>query len=409
MHSRTFPTTFLFLLVVMPIAMISTGETVSTQTCNIHTIGYAIGAAGNPASPQSIEAFAEQSSQYSAAVAGSNSTYMEFANNWSINESHCTVSWTSATANFLVQDSSGAKHVLVVDENPVLGIIYNVTSEPYLIAAISPNTQSPTYAGYEIANSSSASVAVTYAEADWTVPSVSLPTGSPGDPSCDNIEPYDQCIVADWVGIQNSTYNGNYFPTGVGEVLQTGTFANYTCASSGSPCFSSEVPFLGYYRASVQYSNDNLARVGFCTFGGNSGGIGDSITGEVGTDQQVVGSGSNYATVLVDWSYGTGDACSNTDYPAGTEVHTEYYADYMAERPGYYGYPTALPDFATTDFSDLEMGTGTSQQLNPYYNYNNGWGSGMYMYNDATRLTTTSSMASVGGDFSETWDNSIDT
>jgi len=312
-----------------------------------------------------------------------------------------------------VQDSTGAKHVIVVDENPVLGLIYNVSSEAFFTASISPNTQSPTYAGYEIANSSSASVAVTYAEADWTVPSVSLPTGSSGDPSCTETQTGQiiyQCIVADWVGIQNSTYNGNYFPTGTGEVLQTGTLSNYTCYNS--VCTSREQPWMEYLRASVEYSGpaDNKVDLTYCNFGGHSGSIGDSMTGEAGTDSQVEGSGSNYATILVDWTCGTGSACSNSDYPAGTEVHTEYYADYMAERiTTGAGFPVALPDFSTTYFSNLEMGTGTSQQLNPYYNYNNGWGSGMYMYNDGTRLTTTSSMSSVGGDVNEAWDSSIDT
>jgi len=407
---------------ISPVGMLASvgaaGAANSGQACNIHAVGLAIGAAGNPASPQSVETFAEQSPQYLGIVADGKSTYIGYASDWSINQSDCSVTWQNASANFLVQNSTGAKYVLVVDENPNLGLIYNVSREAVLDLGIPTTTANPTYSGYEIANSSSpTSVPVTYAEADWTVPSVSAPTGS-GAPSCDYTsgEAWKQCLVTDWVGLQNSTYEGNEsaFTTGVGEVLQTGTIANYTCSHSGSPCYSSELPFTGYLRASTQYTFlDN--HLSYCSFGGHDGSIGDSITGEVGSNSQIGLSGSNYTDLLVDWTYGSGEACTSTWATTGTYqyVHTpEIYADYIAERPstgGFPGTPTALPKFANTEFYDLEMGTGTGHQLNPYWNYNNDWGNGLYMKNEGTTLTTTGSMSSVGGDFYVDWSSSYNT
>jgi len=116
----------------------------------------------------------------------------------------------------------------------------------------------------------------------------------------------------------------------------------------------------------------------------------------------------------MDWSFGK--ACSHAFVG---EVHTEYYADFFAERPQWgSSHYFALPKFDTFDFYDVGMGAGGSSS-GAYPNYNRGYGFGSYMYNqwvgnnhyyqDTSVGTMYENSGSTYGYFSETWDSSAGT
>ncbi len=148
----------------------------STNACSNQKLSAEMADAGNPSSPQSIQSFASGSTQYSAAASGYNSTYTGFANEFNIDQVNCSVSWRDAAANFLLQ-SGTSKYVLVVAENPNLGIVYSVVKHGYASASAINPTSSPTQSGYYVANDSSSphTTAVDYVAADWYLPTLSTP------------------------------------------------------------------------------------------------------------------------------------------------------------------------------------------------------------------------------------------
>jgi hypothetical protein len=159
----------------------------------------------------------------------------------------------------------------------------------------------------------------------------------------------------------------------------------------------------------LRAGNDFNYSGGICSFNGHGGSIGDDMAGAVGSELQIKGtSGPYYYTVLYDNNYSA--SCSRA-YPT-TQVHTEYYADAILERPQTNFFPiksTHLPKFTEVTFVAFGMGTGSSD-FGVYPNYENGYGMGIYMNYTSVHLTTTSAMTQYKhgnyANFDETWDSS---
>jgi hypothetical protein len=412
----------LLLLVSTPFAyatsasLIGASNQSSAATPCIQQIDSQVVRAGDPVSPQIVEDFAMNSTQYALAVAGLNSSFQGFNNDWTLSEATCTISWHDATASFLVTNAHDVKYILTVAENPLEGIIYNVALDGVFVASIA-QTNSETYSGYAVADSSTpTSNPVDYASSTWYAPSVEVPSDpSPySSPSCKwtGSDSSTECIVEFWTGLQNSTYDGpNHIPAHTGEVVQTGTFGNETCGYQVGGAYGCTSVYKDWSEYVRGYSNGNASPDGpyYCY---PSPGEGDEVVGQVGSKLYFNDTSSNYTyTILTDYGSPNTTICSHF-YNNG-EVHTEYYADYFAETPQYGSSFFTLPEFTSpTTFYDCGMATGQTE-FGAYPNYSNGYGFGSYIYNSDTTNTDTGTMyensGSTYGYFGVTWVNSYGT
>jgi hypothetical protein len=398
----------LFLLVLSPIAMLSsvgasTAET--TSACTTQKLGAEMLDVGTVVSSQAVQNLASQSSQYQAAVAGYSSTYTGYADEYTIDSTNCTVSWHDAAANFLLHNSKGV-YILVVADDPRLGIVYSITQHGYSSASISVQN-SATQSGYYIANDSSSppTTGVTYTTAFWDVPDLYQPPS--GQPQCGWTESNgpSECLLDEWTGLENNSYIGNAVGfTGTNVVVQTGTTGNFTC-DTHSNCY---VKAWGWSEWTQVGSPTKTPQIKTCSLSVSQG---DGMSAEAGTEQQINGtSGSYYVTVLIDESL---DQSCKAQYST-SEVPTMHYAISTLETPQNTSGIYTLPKFETFQFQDFGMGTGGSKQFGAYPNYNSGWGYGTEMKNYGYQETTTSGMSenccgSTYGHFTETWDTSSGT
>ena len=394
-------------LVTILLSSMTFAPAIGTSVANIGTciqqMDRQIVDAGNVVSSQAVQDFAKNSAQFASASAGFNSTFMGFNDEWTVNKATCTASWHDAAANYMLQNTKGSK-VLVISENPEIGVIYNVSYSGVQTAAIA-TVNSRTYSGYAMSINSGASTEITYASSNWYQPLVSAPTGT-GAPSCNWAyqQPWTQCVLNVWVGLQNSTYDGpDHIPTHTAEVVQTGTQGNWTCITT---CHS----FYQGWNEYVRGNPSGTILVNDYRYCSGSMSVNDSITAQVGSQYYFNGtSGSTYYSILTDWQYSW--ICSHPF--SNGEVHPEYYASFFAERPQVGGNAfNALPKFHTFTFYNVGMATGRSE-FGAYPYYDSGYGFGSYIYNGGTTDTTTGSMSensgSTFGYFSEYWVSSYGT
>jgi hypothetical protein len=97
--------------------------------------------------------------------------------------------------------------------------------------------------------------------------------------------------------------------------------------------------------------------------------------------------GNNYYIYLNDWKQSW--LCS----PAAQSVSfTPYYAAFIAERPNPSFYHLAK-------FNPFNFTQDTNDQSNLWLDYNNGYGFGVYMYNNGYQETTTYAMIHLSGSY----------
>lgn len=379
-------------------------------------------------SNQVAESFAASAAEFKAAAAGYNFTYQGYSDEWTVDKNTCQVQWHDAAADFLLTNAKGAQLILTVAENPIEGVIYNITSGGVFTASpVSSSTDSETYAGYAIADGSPpTSYPVDYVSAIWYVPWVEQPNDPSGtSPNCHITYSGDpnQCVVETWVGLQNSTYDGpDHLPSGHGEVVQTGSDGNETCTyNSGVGNWQCSASYRGWSEYVRGDSSGNLDVIDGPHYCSTSEGTNDEMVGQVGTTYYFNDT-SGYETYTILTDYGSTTTVCSHPFTNG-EVHAEYYADYFQERPQLPSGSTVLPEFGTgsgasstntVTFYDCGMAVGTlNSEFGAYPNYNSGYGFGSHMYNGGNTDTTvsawTENSGSTYGYFSDTWDTSAGT
>jgi len=372
----------------------------SSQNCTSNLIGKKILDAGSKVSEQAARTFAESSSQYQLSTAGFASTFSGIANDWEIDSRNCVVSWHDVSVNYLLSGKDSTT-VLTIDENPTLGVIYNVSVRPEIYPQISTQS-SETYSGYGIAANSDHSTEVNYSTAYWYVPTVST-TSSPG---CGSTPP-SSCEFVAWVGLQNSTYDGPDHTVSKGEVIQTGTQGQVGCNPSCTSAYWGWSDYLSANSNGIKYNNYSYCASSFIPQPG------DEMTGQVGSQEIINGtSGNTYYTILTDWNVGYSCERAYTFSNHHGTYGKEYFADFFAERPqcGSTCY-FALPQFSNFEFFDVGM---VNEATGAYTYYNFGYGFGSYMFNSQTQDTTTKPMiensgGSTYGYFYEDWNSSAGT
>jgi len=382
-HGPTLKICALSIFLVLAISVIgyatnsAFGADSSPATCSTQTLDKEILDTGTPIGNQTAQTFTQSSSQYKAAISGFTVTKAGIGDEWSYNSSTCTVAWTGLDVNYLLQSSNGSSYELTIYDNPQANAVYTVSVLPQgFFSLYSARTTSTTYAGYAVADNSGHSTDVDYAQAYWTVPTVYNATTV----TCGNSS--SMCETVEWAGLQNSTYDGGA-GTVNGEVIQTGTGGYISgCPSSCSnPTYFAFGNYLAGSSSGHIYNGTDKTQ---CLGLGET--AGDSMTAVVGSQLEINGtSGDKFYTLLSDSR--TGKICeykvvfSDSSKFTNHKYGTEYYADFIVERPqngatSWYH----LSEFTTMYFDDMEMGS-SGTQFGAYPNENLGYGFASYMYN----------------------------
>ncbi len=291
---------------------------------------------------------------------------------WSFSVVTCAVNWKSVDPVFLSISPNGSSIFLVVSENPNLNGVQNITQQSAAVKA-SRSNYNP-WSGYEY-NVQTSSVD---ANAQWVIPTASIPAGNP---TCYNGNNYE-CVLAVWVGESVSPgLNGNF-------------------AQGGS---NSEQSCVQYQYTFVCYSTYNL----WYEFS-QSGGQVSCAPANPGD------------TALADMSYyGGTDSIFVTDFSNGQICSTSQsesapsYEQFIGEIPEWancifgYCYSTGsdyLPQF--NQFS-IEQATINAQPISGISNPN-----GYQMINGGNlniQRSGVSYSGSLGAYFTQTWQTSAGT
>jgi hypothetical protein len=310
----------------------------------------------------------------------------------------CTHVVQSDNVVFLLHNSTGGiAGLLVVAETPSLVVSGFVVRTQIAYA----NTNNPIWAGQEVqAISGGQAQTIEDVGADWTQPTPSPPSDS-GDVGCGTPE---TCNLALWVGlIDNSQGQSD------NHLDQAGTIANCNTSSSSSTTCSS-------YTYDAFYEVLDQEPIIECNSTANGGDVslygGDSVTASV-ENEAFVGGNSYYYDFYVE---DTSDSSYCNMEQEDPDMNAPTYAEAMAEnyeQGPINGVYVKLADFSNPSFSDATIYlTSTS-----YGTFNDYTTASTNMYNQhkvldvCTGGTTDVTAGSLNqyGDFSLTWDTSINT
>lgn len=287
--------------------------------------------------------------------------------------------------SYVLQSSNGSAYLLTISGNPKTDAVFATQIRPFALSSLysdASSVSSETYSGYAVAGNSSHSEQLGYTASQWYVAAAhDTSTVTCGLST-------STCISEQWVGLQNSTYDGPDHLNSTGEVIQTGTQTIY--AGCPSACYAAYDSFAEYLSGKANGVTYNTTDVVDCDGGpGHFTYVGDSVTGIVGSEQQINGtSGTQYSTILHDWTQSW--MCSfHVNFSDASKTYgKEYYSDYFVERPQcgltcFYH----LANFSAMTFYDCESGTTGSTTFYNYPEYNNGYGFASYMGNGAYQNT----------------------
>jgi hypothetical protein len=358
----------------------------TSSTCSLTNLEQQTLDAGEVVTQQDAINFAVSSAQYQSTISGFTSeAFLGSNNGWSYN-SDCAVSWNAVAVSFVATAPNGSKFTIVVSENPLASVIYNVQVLPTQPAAISPSG-GPYWSGYAIAGNSHDTQQLYESEAYWTSPAVSQPPSGYGS-TC--TLPPGECDVASWVGLTNATSasSGGY-------IVQTGIQAYFHTTGTPTALYNGWTEVYPTQSGEVACPSTDVAKAS------------DSMEGNVENQFAYLGTtGNNYYIFLDDYTQSW--LCTPTTNPQSVSF-TPVYSAFIAELTGGSNYE--LAKFASFNFTDCSTYIGT--QVGVYSYYSSGYGYGAYMDNNGHQNTITYAMShSAGsqyGNFEEAWNTSLGT
>ncbi len=401
----------LFLLVVSPVGLVASAEATATQAaCAQSVVAAKTTSTPVPYSYDSAISLAATSSAFLGSISGYNASFSSIGTNWRESPT-CSVSFIYFSITYLLNARNDSQYLLTLGANPGTGIVFSAGITPAAYHSLPINQTSSTYSGYAIAQDSSYDPYVNYTQVGWWVPTVHAPSGNCGTGSGNP----PGCELAEWTGLQNSTYDGTNHVT-TGEVIQTGTDAecNSTCTS-------------GNYNGWAEYLNGNSAGIqqNLMHTCANTIAAGDEMYGEVANQKIINGTtGKTFYTYLedyrtstwCDWHVSPSTSCGSSNCKiAGNEK----FADYFAETPQISSTLSyELPKFRAPSGDDLFFGAGMyAYNTGTYTYYNDGYWLYSYMKNcglQCIQNTYVTAMSSSGSplyqaSFNETWKSSQNT
>jgi hypothetical protein len=402
----------LFLLVISPVALFSTSAAAGDTTaaaCTSQQLSREILDAGTIVSDQVARGFTEASPQYNAAITGFSVSFVGISNLWGFNKLTCSVTWEGLGVNYALQSANGSSYSLSIGENPKTNTITDITISPQLIANLYANrVHSETYSGYAVAANTEATTSVDYAESSWYVPTVYTQSGQ----TCGTLTAGTACNDLEWVGLQNSTYDGPDHLDAKGEVIQTGTEgAIQNCSTSCTINYYSWTAYLAGTAAGAIKNNTFTTTPCGNRFTTHAQ---DYMTGTVGSQLEINGtSGTKYYTILTDWTQ-TGVCESAVNFTSHSKTYgTEYYADFFLERPQEATHFFHLANFSALTFYSVTMGS-SGATFGAYPDYDAPYGFASYMENNSVINTaidawTLNSGSTTYGYFDTTFSSSSGT
>lgn len=346
-----------------------------------------------------------------SATSGYTASLSSIGTNWH-ESSTCGVSFDYYSITYLLKAANNSQYVLTLGSSPGTGVVFNAGITPVAYRSLPINQTSTTYSGYAIGQDSAHDAYVNYTQVGWWLPTIHAPSGNCGIST--NSPP--ACLLSEWTGLQNSTYDGSNHVT-TGEVIQTGTDAYCNTSCSGASYYG----WAEYLNGNSMGIQQNLVHT--CA---NTISAGDEMYGEV-ANQKVINdtTGKTFYTYLYDyytstwcdWHVSPSTLCTATVYCkiAGKEE----FASYFAETPQFSNTGNyMLPKFRAPLDSDLFFGAGMyayNTGTYPYYN------DGYYLYSNmkncasggspCTQNTYLTTMTEVGGgntqgNFNESWKSS---
>jgi hypothetical protein len=164
-------------------------------------------------------------SEFKTMANGYNPTFESLYTTWHINKVDCSLTWNDTHVVYQIKDSGDKMKNLDFSLDPHLTKVNNVTEYQPVYNSFPVTGTSPTWAGYEFAGNSANTTSVLEAEAQYTQPSVSKPSGF----SCLSGA---ECRMSMWAGLENAWDGTNQ------NLAQTGTEGIVTCSGSCSSSYN---------------------------------------------------------------------------------------------------------------------------------------------------------------------------
>ncbi len=307
-------------------------------------------------------AVAESSREFSQLTQGYNVAFRTEDNlwKWSLD---CNVTLQSTHFEFSLRNSAGVVTILVVNENPAMTAVENMTLTTISQggsnsgSSVTPLTSysNSYWSGYELwgKNSGGTQVPVYQVTSEWNETSVS-PPASPTN-ACLN----QFCDVAVMNGLANNAGGSN-------GVVEAGSDSIVSCTSSNSCTYT-------YY---LWYGTDTGSTTSSSTtYWCMNVAAGDYVGVNIMSEYIQPGGGPVTTYTIYGADDTTGYSCGSVGDVTDTSMGTPYYGEFMTLRfyyngvPAYYG---ALAKFGTIHNYDANMYYGGSN-INLYTPYTNGW------------------------------------